>query len=67
MNRAMATAITMAGSKEGNGNGNNGVAMAMMRTMTAAMRMAGDREDEGSKGSNGQGYRDKGGGRRRGR
>jgi hypothetical protein len=63
-------AITMAGSKEGDGNGNNGVrqgtVMATTRAMVAAMRVIGDKEGKGSKGGKGQGYSNKGGGQQRG-
>ncbi len=46
-------AITMVGSKEGDGNGNSGVgqgtAMATTRAMAAATWMTGDKEDDVSR------------------
>jgi hypothetical protein len=69
MKRAMATAIMMAGGKEGDGGGDNGVgqgrAMATTRAMAAATKVAGDEEGEAGEGGKGQGYSDEGGGRRR--
>ncbi len=66
----MAPAITRAGGKEGDGNGNNGVgqgtAMATTRAMVAATRMVGNKEGEGGKGGKDQGYSNEGGGRQRG-
>ncbi len=63
------TAITMAGGKEGNGDGNNGVrqgtATMMTRAMVAAMRVVGCKEGKGGKGGKGQSYSVEGGGRQR--
>jgi hypothetical protein len=62
----MEMARKMAGGKEGNGDGNNGVgqgtAMARTRAMAAATRVAGDKKGKGSEGSKGQDYCDEGGG-----
>jgi hypothetical protein len=70
MKRAMATSIMMAGGKEGNGNGNNGVGremvMATMMAMAAAMRVVGNKEGKGGKGDKGQGYSNEVGRQQRG-
>ncbi len=58
-------AITMAGGKEGDGNGDNGfgqgTATATTRAMVAATRVAGNKEGEGGEGGKGEDYRDEGG------
>ncbi len=58
-------AITMAGCEAGNGDGYNGVgqgrAMATIRAIAAAIRVAGNKEDKAGKGGKGQGYSNKGG------
>ncbi len=66
----MATAITMAGGKEGDGNGYNGVgqgkATVTTRAMAAVTRVAGNKEGKGGEGGKGKGYSNKGGGQQRG-
>jgi hypothetical protein len=51
----MATAVTIAGGKEGNGDGDSGVrqgtVMATKRSIVTVTRVAGDEEGKGSKGS----------------
>ncbi len=60
----------MAGGKEGDGNGDNGVeqgtAMARMRAMATATRVAGNKEGKGGKGIKGKGDGNKGGRQQRG-
>ncbi len=63
-------AIMMAGSKEGNSDGDNGfkqgTATAITRAMAAVTRVPGNEEGEGGKGGKGKGFSNEGGGRQRG-